>query len=189
MNDEELDRALNGWKAPAASRELRTRVLAAFPRRQWLSFGRPLQWAAALAMLVCMLGLGMEQASHGSLDSFAAGVRKTTEDVEAWFDRMWIAHIVMAFGNSDLKVYVDGEARTDVVVGGSHGALWVQLPGEGRYYLRLNGFRGPGVPGRFDGHALEFQAGGRAVKVESRKTYGFGGQRQVFLMGPVRAGQ
>ena len=186
MNETELDQMLNRWKAPDPSPALRRRVLQHYPLRQPLRFRRPLAWAAAMAVLLAMLALGTEQAQHGALDNFSAGVRQFTDSVGQWFDDMWIAHIVMAFRNSNPKVFVDGELRGDVLVGGSHGGLWVQFPVEGRYWLtsRLGAFRGTWTAARFDGHALEFQSGARQVRVESHRHYGFGDARAMYMLGP-----
>ena len=117
--------------------------------------------------------------------------RVYSQRTKRWFEQMWLAHMVHAFRNPDLKVYVDGEPRNDVVIGGSSGGMTVRLPGEGRYYLafHLNGFKGQYTPGRFGGHTLEFDAGGRAVRIESSGTFGFGSPRQVFMLGPSQAGQ
>jgi hypothetical protein len=107
-------------------------------------------------------------------------------------DQIWIGHILSAFRNSHLKIYVDGELQKDPRYGGGGTFMWVQVPGEGKYYflLSLHGFEGPVPPpaGRFDGHVLESHAGARAVRIESNHTYGFGMQRPVYAMGPKPPG-
>jgi hypothetical protein len=187
MNENELDQMLDRWKSPLPSRGLRARVLNRYPRRERLWFGRPLRWAGAMALVLLMFALGTGLAQHGVLDNFAGGVREFSDGVGQWFDDMWTGHIVMAFRNSQPKVYVDGELQTDAVVGGSRGGLWIQFPGEGRYLLayRLGGFRGSSTPARFDGHTIDFQAGGRSVRVESRHHYGFGAVRTLYMLGPA----
>jgi hypothetical protein len=187
MKENELDRMLDRWKAPAVPPRLRARVLAGFPRRERLWFGRPVRWAAAMAVMLVIMAVGAEQAKHGALDDFAAGLRQAAAQTGQWFDDMWIGHIMMAFRNSSPKVLVDGELQNDSVVGGSGGGLWVQLAGEGKYYasFHLGTYRGPSVPAQFDGHALEFVLGGRQVRIESRKHYGFGGPRNLYMVGPI----
>jgi hypothetical protein len=187
MNDKELDQILDRWNTPLPSRGFRPRVLGSFPERRRLIFGRPLRWAGAMAILMAMLAVGMEQAQRGGLDNLANGVRQFGDEVGQWFDDMWIAHIMMAFRNSQPKVFVGGELRTDAIVGGKMGGLWVQFPVEGRYWvaLRLGTYRGPWTPARFDGHALEFQAAGKMVRIESRRHYGFGGPRTMYMLGPA----
>jgi len=188
MNDQELDQVLNRWKTPAPSAALRGRVLDRFPRRKRLGFGRPLLWAAAMAVLLAMLAVGMEQVSQGSLENLSREAHVYSQRTKRWFEQMWLAHMVHAFRNSELKVYVDGELRNDVVIGGSSGGLTVKVPGEGKYFLafHLDGFKGAYTPGRFGGHTLEFDAGGRAVRIESSGSFGFGDPRPVYMLGPAR---
>jgi hypothetical protein len=189
MTDKELDQALNRWKTPAPSPALRARVLDRFPHREPRGFWRPLRWAVAVAVVSGMLALGTEQASHGALDNLENVVLQHGYAVHQWFDHMWISHIVLFFGNSNLKIHVNGELQTDATFGSSGGGGWLRIPGEGKYYVAFTrqSIEGP-VPapaGRFDGHVLEFQAGGRSVRIESNHTYGFGGERPVYVFGPA----
>jgi hypothetical protein len=188
MTDSELDQLLNRWRTPVPSSGLRARVLERFPRRERRGFTRPLQWAVATAVVLCMLAIGMAQSGHGTLENFAAGVRDLSENVTQFFDQLWLGHILSAFSNSHLKIYVDGELQKDAVFGGGGVAWYLRTQGEGKYYLVLSPhmFEGPVPPaaGRFDGHVLEFQAGGRAVRIESSGTYGFGMERPVYVLGP-----
>jgi hypothetical protein len=191
MTENELDQLLNRWRTPVPSTQLRQRVLEKFPRRDPRGFGRALRWAAASAVLLCMLAIGTAQSGHGTLANFATGVRRLSQGVTQFFDQMWLGHILSAFRNSHLKIYVDGELQKDATYGGGGSVMWVQVPGDGKYYIALSlyGFEGP-VPapaGRFDGHMLEFQAGGRVVRIESAGTYGFGVERPVYAMGPKRS--
>jgi hypothetical protein len=188
MTENELDQLLNRWRTPVPSTQLRERVLEKFPRRERRGFGRALGWAAAAAVLLCMLAIGTAQSGHGALENFATGVRDLSQNVTQFFDQLWLGHILSAFSNSHPKIYVDGELQKDAVFGGRGGGWWVRIPGEGKYYLALTPhlFEGPVPPaaGRFDGHVLEFQAGGRAVRIESSGTYGFGMERPVYVLGP-----
>jgi hypothetical protein len=194
MNDDELDHVLNRWKTPGPSRGLRARVLAGFPRRKRLSFFRrretPLRWAAALAAVVCMLAIGAAQSGGGTLENLGDGISRLHDSAINWIGDMWVGHIVLAFRRSNPSIYVDGELRSDVEFGGSGVGVWVRIPGEGKYLvaLRRTAFEGTVPPraGRFDGHVLEFQAGGRTVRIESTGTYGFHERHPVYVMGPVQ---
>ncbi len=188
MNDSELEEMLNRWKAPAAPRGLRARVLANYPRRERPGLGRLLRWGFAMAAVAGMLALGA-QGGGGVLENLGDGIYRLHVDTVNWVHDAWVGHIAHAFLHSHPKIYVDGELRSDVEVGGSGVGLWLRIPGEGKYLigLRRTAFEGPVPPraGRFDGHALEFQAGGRTVRIESNGTYGFHERLPVYVMGPV----
>jgi hypothetical protein len=188
MTENELDQLLNRWRTPAPSSGLRARVLERFPRRERRGFGRALRWGTAAAVLLCMLAIGAAQSGHGTLENFATGVHRLSEHVTQFFDEMWLGHILSAFSNSHLKIYVDGELQEDAVFGGRGVAWYLRTPGEWKYYLVLSPhvFEGPVPPaaGRFDGHVLEFQSAGRVVRIESSGTYGFGVDRPVYVLGP-----
>ncbi|HXB73835.1 MAG TPA: hypothetical protein VNY05_36690 [Candidatus Acidoferrales bacterium] len=190
MTDNELDQVLNRWKTPAPSRGLRARVLGSFPRRELLSFVKPLRWAAAMAAVVCMLAIGAAQSGGGTLGNIGDGISRWQDSAINWIGDMWVGHIVLAFRKSNPSIYVDGELRSDVEFGGSGVGVWVRIPGEGKYLLglRRTAFEGPVPPraGRFDGHVMEFQAGGRSVRIESAGTYGFHERLPVYVMGPVQ---
>ena len=190
MNDNELDQVLNRWRTPEPSRGLRARVLAGFPRRERLSFGRPLRWAAALAVVLCLLAIGTAQSGGGTLENIGDGLNRLHMNTINWIGDVWVGHIAGAFRKSNPSIYVDGELRSDVEFGGSGVGAWVRIPGEGKYLLglRRTAFEGKVPPraGHFDGHVLEFQAGGRAVRIESTGTYGFHEQLPIYVMGPVQ---
>jgi hypothetical protein len=194
MTDNELDQLLNRWKTPAPSRELRARVLAGFPRRERLSIGGPLHWSRplrwAMVAVVCMLAIGAAQSGGGTLENIGDGISRLHNSAINWIGDMWVGHIVLAFRASNPSIYVDGELRSDVEFGGSGVGVWVRIPGEGKYLLglRRTAFEGTVPPraGRFDGHVLEFQAGGRSVRIESTGTYGFHERLPVYVIGPVQ---
>jgi len=194
MNDDELDQLLNRWKSPRPSLRLRPRVLAGFPRPlpsdAPLRWGRALRWAAAVVAVVCMLAIGAAQSGGGALGNLGAEISWLDDSAINWIGDMWVGHVVRAFRESNPSIYVDGELRGDVEFGGSGVGVWVRMPGEGKYLvgLRRTAFEGTVPPraGRFDGHALEFQAGGRTVRIESTGTYGFHERLPVYVMGPVQ---
>jgi hypothetical protein len=188
MNDEELDQLLNRWKSPAPPSWLRARVLAGAPRRERFRLGRPLRWAGALAAALCMLAIGAQNGG-AALDSLGDGISRLHSNTINWIADLWVGHIALAFRQSNPKIYVDGELRSDVEFGGSGVGAWVNIPGDGKYVvgLRRTAFEGTVPPraGRFDGHALEFRAGERNVRIESTGTYGFHERLPVYVMGPV----
>ena len=190
MTEDELDRLLNRWQTPAPSTALRERVLDRFPLRERRSFWRPLRWAFAIAAVVCMLAIGAAQTGGGTLENLGDGISRLHNSAINWIGDMWVGHIVLAFRKSNPSIYVDGELRSDVEFGGSGVGVWVRMPGEGKYLLglRRTAFEGtlPPRAGRFDGHVLEFQAGGRSVRIESTGTYGFHERLPVYVMGPVQ---
>jgi hypothetical protein len=191
MNDEELNRALDGWKAPEAPAELRGRVLAKYPRPELRSFGRVLRWGLAMAAVVGMLAIGSAQSGGGTMESLGNGIVRLHNDTINWIGDLWVGHIMHAFRHSNPKIYVDGELRSDAEFGGDGVTAWLRLPVEGKYLIgmRRTAFEGGKVPpraGRFDGHALDFQAGSHTVRVESRGTYGFHEQLPVYVLGPVQ---
>jgi len=191
MNDTELDQLLNRWETPAPSSGLRRRVLVNVSPRERRGFGKPLRWGLAMAAASCVLALGMAQGGgHSALASLADGVQHVTGSVSGLMDEMWCSHILSHFLGSQPKVYVDGELQSDATYAAKWSTMWLRTPGEGKYYiaLRPNVFEGNVVPpptGRFDGHVLEFQLAGKVVRIESRHTYGFGGERPIYAMGPV----
>ena len=189
MNDHELDQALNRWKAPEPSHGFRARVLAGFPRRERPNYSRLIRWGLAMAAVLCMLAIGAAQGGRGALENLGDGVYQLHANAINWIGDLWVGHIAQAFRNSNPKVYVDGELRTDAEFGSSGVTAWVRVPGEGKYYvaLRRTAIEGPAPPraGVFDGHALDFQAGGRHVRIESSHTYGFHEHLPLYVMGPV----
>ena len=189
MNDHELHEALNRWTTPAPPPGLRARVLAAFPQRALRDFGRLLRWGLAMAAVLGILAIGSAQKGGGALENLGSGINRLHVDTINWIADLWVGHIGQAFRNSNPKIYVDGELRTDAEFGGSGVGVWLRLPEDGKYYiaLRRTAFQGPIPPrsGRFDGHVLEFVAGARSVRIESRHTYGFHERLPIYVMGPV----
>jgi hypothetical protein len=202
MNDDELDQLLNRWKAPPPSGEFRARVLAGFPPRERLGmdgplrsdarlrWSRALRWAAAAAAAVCIIAVGAAQSGSGTLEHLAGGISRLRVTTMDWIGDLWVGHVALAFRQSNPRIYIEGELRSDVEFGGSGVGVWVRIPEEGKYLigLRRTAFEGPVPPraGRFDGHALEFQAGSRTVRIESTETYGFHERLPVYVMGPVQ---
>ena len=203
MTDNELDELLNRWRAPMPPARLRERVLGTAPLRlEPRSYRRPLRWALAIAAATCALTLGMGQTGHFSLDKVADGFSDLQMKTVNFFGGLWWNHVLNGFQNSHPQVYVDGQERSDTAmsppawIGEEAVATSLRVPGEGRYFIALgpnlnprygplNPRHGPPPPvvGLFDGHVLEFQAGGRSVRIESGETFGFGATRTVYLLG------
>jgi len=190
MTDNELDRILNRWQAAQPSSGFRGRVLDNFPFSVRRTFKRPIRWALAIAAASGVLAIGMERNGHWSIEDLAAQVQGYPVRVMTWVGRAWVGHVLAGFRDSQLKIYVDGELRTDAEFGGGGEGWWVRVPGEGKYLLAMSRlmFEGPVPPrsGQFDGHVLEFQSGGRAVRIESDGTFGFGLEHlPVYVLGPL----
>jgi hypothetical protein len=189
MTENELDQLLNRWKAPAPSPRLRARVLGRLPQRAPRDFGRLLRWGLAMAAVLCLLAIGSAQTGHGMLESVGDGINRLHKNTINWIGDLWVGHIADAFRHSKPKIYVDGELRSDAEFGGSGIGVWLRMPGEGKYYiaLRRTVFEGAVPPraGLFDGHVLEFEAGGKSVRIESSGTYGFHERLPVYVMGPA----
>lgn len=187
MTENELDQMLDRWKAPAPSAELRRRVLDSLPRLEPRSYRRPLRWGLAIAAATCLLAVGMGQTGHFGLGGFANGVTQLHNDTVMWFEQMWWDHVTARFFGSHPAISVDGEARSDVKFHGHASGMWVEIPGEGRYYFTIGrgAHTGQALPpaGKFDGRVLEFHAGTRAVRVEAESTYGLGGEKKVYVIG------
>ena len=187
MTDTELDQLLNRWPAPIPSSGLRTRVVALVPQREHRTFGRPLRWILATALASCVLAVGMEQAGHPVVADLAREVQILSRRVSTWVDGLWLSYTVASFRDSHLKIYVNGELRSDATFGGSAQGCWLRVPGAGKYYLVLTAsvFERvvPPPAGRFDGHVLAFQAERTTVRIESDGTFGGGMELPVYFVG------
>ena len=197
MNDRELDEALNQWQAPAPSTSLRARVIAGYPQRAPRNFGRLLRIGLAMAAVLCLLAVasaqmasGPGQGWDGTAASIAGGLNRMHMKAINRIHDLWAGHVADSFRNSNPKIFVDGDLRNDVELGGSGAGLWVRIPGEGKYLvaLRKSAFEGSVPPrsGRFDGHVLQFQAGAQEVRIESHGVYGFHERYPVYVLGPVQ---
>jgi len=200
MTDNELDQILDRWRTPMPSAGLRERVLNNTPPRlERRSYRRPWRWMLAIAAATWVLTLGIGQTGQFSLDNVADGLNHVQMKAVNFFGSLWWSHVLNAFQNSHPKIYLDGEARSDMTlsppawIGGQTFAMWVRVPGEGRYFialeLDLKAHKGPPpqLVGGFDGRLLEFHAGDRLVRIESDETFGFGAARKVYLLG-IREG-
>jgi hypothetical protein len=186
MTENELDQLLNKWRTPDPSSSLRVRVMAGVPERERRGWGRPLRWGLAIAVASGMLAVGM-QGGGSAIDNLADGIHSLHNSMFFWLDQHWTAHVFSAFRGSNLKVYVDGQLVPEAECGGEGAMMWVQLPGEAKYEVALRPpeTRPAVSAGRFHGHNLEFQAGGRSVRVEADRSVGLGTNRRVYLLEPA----
>jgi hypothetical protein len=175
MNDSELDQLLSVWQAPAPPRSLRDGVRARFPRAERRSFARPLRWTLAIAALSIALA-GMAQTSDSSGEfPLVRIVRQLYESFLAGREARRPAAIVAQVRRSDPKVYVDGLLAAPLGYGPA-ATMKVQVPGEGVYSVTAYRFTktqdADGRPtgwveaGRIHGNVIEFQAGGKQVRIE-----------------------
>ncbi len=168
MNDSELDRLLDTWEIPGPRASLRAGLRARFPRAERRKFGRPLQWILALAIASAALAVGMQQGGENAWDFGLLGAltrlyNNFMEGLEAQRATSIVTHI----RRSEPRVYVDGQLAPPLEYGPA-AVMIVHVPGEGVY--RVMAFRRPldgwVEAGHIRGKRIEFQAGGKQVRVE-----------------------
>jgi hypothetical protein len=170
MNDTELDRLLDDWKAPAASPSLREGLRARFPRAQRHRFPRPLRLVLVIAVASATLAIGMERGRENPwgvrIVSVLNGLYEGVVDrVEIWRANSLVAQI----RESRPKVYVDGQLVAPLQYGRA-ATMEVQVPGVGVYSITSYPILTPWVEaGHIYGNVIEFQAGGRQVRIECDK--------------------
>lgn len=168
MNDTELDRLLDTWEAPAPPLSLREGLRAGFPRAERRSFARPLRWVLVIAIASATLAIGMEQSGQNSWNfGLVRAFNRVYESVIEGFEAWRATAIVARIRQSEPKVYVDGQLAAPLEYG--HAATMdVRVPGEGVYSIiaypaRLTGWV---EAGRIHANTIEFQAGGKQVRIE-----------------------
>ncbi len=186
MNDTELDRLLNTWEAPAPPHSLRDRLRARFPRAERTGFGWPLKWAL---VGLCSLGLTIAVAqtgeSHG--DALLRAVHMHIRGLMMMVDAHRATFMRNAIRESQPRVYVDGQLAAPLEYGNSS-SLLVQVPGDGVYGVLLFDISwtpsGQGMgfveAGSVHGSVIEFQAGGKQVRIECNQSV-VDGERPVWV--------
>lgn len=176
MNDHELDRVLNTWKAPEPPSSLREGLRDRFPRPERRSFIRPLRWGLAIAAASAALAIGTEKLAESSWDlgelhvRMVRAVHHLITDFHNGFHAHVSASIVARVRASDPKVYVNGQLAPPLEYG--HAATMdVQVPGEGLYSIvvypaQMHGWYDAG---RAHDNVIEFQAGGKHVRIVCNK--------------------
>jgi hypothetical protein len=123
------------------------------------------------------------------VDNVAGRVAMAAGSVGEWLHDMVAGHLVAIYRASGPKVYVDGELRKDVTVGGGGIGMWLRFPGDGRYFIIVEKVRYQGpipvVKGRFEGTVIEFSASGRAVRMESSSSLLPNYPVAISVLGPV----
>ncbi len=171
MNETELDRLLDTWKAPAAPAALRDSLRARFPRVERRTFANPLRWAVAIAAISAALAIGMENREEPFEPQVARFVNRLYEKFMVAFETWRAPRLVVEIRQSDPKVYVDGQLAAPLEYGGG-ASLNVHVPGDGVYSIitishpRLTGWV---EAGKIHGNVIEFRAGSKQVRIECNK--------------------
>ena len=190
MNDTELDRLLDTWEPPAPPPSFREDLRARFPRAERPRFARSLGWVLMIALASLTLAIGTGQSGGSLRDSRIVRIlsqlyETCLEGLEAW----QATSIVAQIRQSQPRVYVDGQLAGPLRYG--HGSrMDVQVPGDGTYSITsfpIPSHRADGGPtgwveaGHIRGNLIEFQAGGKQVRIECNKPI-VGSDRPVFAM-------
>lgn len=192
MNDDELDRLLNTWTAPAPTVSMRKGLRSKLPHREPRISARPLRWMVAIAVISVTLAVGATQISSNFLDSQLARVIQPVYDRYAdvvprgiWdligLDVLEETRIVARIRQSNPRVYVNGNF-TAAPQYGPAATINVQVPGEGVYSITTHrgGVKGWVQAGRIHGDTIEFEAGRNQVRIECDKPV-VGSDRPVFI--------
>ena len=169
MNDTELDRLLDTWKAPAVPATVRNGLRERLPRTERLRFGRPLRWALAIAIASATLAIGTEQ-TGGNPVGFVL------DKLRGWYDA-WVfggesfhaAEVRNQIRASNPQVYVDGQLDGPITYKGG-ATMWVDIPGDGAYGISVLFLKGWDVAGWVHGNAVEVRAGGHQVRIVCDKS-------------------
>ena len=163
MTDTELDDLLDAWKAPAAAASLRAGLRDRFPRGERRRPGAPLRWAlVAVVAASATLAVATDQ-RPGSLEFLALPLRRLYFAV---VETRLEAAIMTRIRDSNPQVSVDGRpAPPPRYVRGA--SILLDVPGDGAYMIVLFHPQKGGWSrsGRIHGNTLEFQAGGRQVRI------------------------
>ena len=181
MNDAELDRLLDGWKAPAMSPSLRRRVRGGFPQSEKHWVRRPFVWVLVVIFGFVALAVATAQPQNPGSDIVMAVVYEARRVVFDYFIEPQEARraekIRAKIQQSDPKVYVDGQLAGPLEYGPA-ATLMVRVGDEGytvalyqfmRSMRRLNANGQPTgwlEAGHIHDNVIEFSAGGTAVRIE-----------------------
>jgi hypothetical protein len=174
MNDTELDRLLVSWKAPTPPPSLREGIRARFPRAERWGSVRPLRWVLAMVIACVALAFGMAQGSehswHSAIGDF---INQAYESFLEGIEVRQATGILAKIRQSEPRVYVDGQLVAPLEYGPADG-MDVQVPGEGVYAIIIyrlahSEMTGWVRAGNIHGSVIEFQAGGKQVRIECNK--------------------
>ena len=180
MTDTELDQVLDGWVPPAPPASLRAGLRDRFPRARRRSFTRPLRWALAIAIASTALAVATEQSGSGSLDFLWAALQRLYLGLRFNIDARQASAVMARIRQSNPQVYVDGMPAPPPQYRGGV-SLFVELPDGGQFGILL--VRPPGrnwqPDGSIHGNVIQFDAGGRQVRIECDKPV-VDAERQVY---------
>ena len=178
MNDAELDRLLDVWKAPAPPPSLRQGLRAQFPRPEPRRFSRR-RWLVLLLAVAATLAIGMEAARpHSWSSAIVQFLSEVYEGVTGTIETWPASRIVAKVRNSDPQVYVDGQPGATLkyhpLVGPwGEARMDVQVPGEGVFSITTHDLRDADhdwtEAGRIHDSVIEFQAGRKSVRIVCNK--------------------
>jgi len=171
MNDAELDRLLDTWKAPAPSPSLRAGLRDRLPRRERRMFGRPLRWVLAIALVSAAVAIGMEQSGGNASDSrLASIVNRLYEGFIEGLEALQTTAMMHRIQQSEPRLYMDGQPGAPLEYGHA-GTLTLRVPGSGVYSVNAYPRRLPGWEevGRIHGSTIEFQVAGAQVRIECNR--------------------
>lgn len=185
MNDTELDQLLDTWRAPAPPRSLREGLRARLPQGEKRRL--PWRWVLALAAVSALLALGVAQNAGSSwnyrLVRVWSGLSQWYEDFLVGLETRQASTIVAQIRQSNPQVYVDGQLAPPLEYGPA-ARMDVQVPGDGVYsivvYSIVSGRGGWAEAGRMHGSVIEFQVGGRQVRIECSRPI-VDSERPVFV--------
>ncbi len=184
MNDTELDRLLDLWEAPASPHSLREDLRARFPSAESLGFVRSLRWAfatiaASVALAIALAGAVAVALSNDTLADLPV-IRSLNELYQNFVEARQAARaneIATRVAESDPKVFIDGQPAAPPQFGPA-ATIDVQIPGDGVYSITMFPISertaddhptGWIEAGRLSGNVIEFQAGGKHVRIECNK--------------------
>lgn len=197
MNETELDRLLDLWDAPSPPRSLRDGVMERFPRAERLGFVRPLRWAFAtiavsLALAIVLAGAVAAAQSNDTLADLPI-IRSLNVMYQNFIEARQAARakeIATRIAEADPKVFIDGRSAAPLQFGPA-ATIDVQVPGDGVYSITMfpiserrsadNRPTGWVEAGRLSGSVIEFEAGGKHVRIECNNSI-IERDRAVFLM-------
>jgi hypothetical protein len=171
MNDAELDRLLDTWKAPAPKSSLRAGLRDRFPRAERRQFHRPLRWVLAIALASAAVAVGMQQ-SGGDASNFR--LARLVDHVYHGFidgiEALQATAMMHRIQQSEPRLYMDGQPGAPLEYGHA-GTLTLRVPGSGVYSVSAYPRRLPGWEevGGIHGSAIEFQLAGTQVRIECNR--------------------
>lgn len=134
MNDNELDRLLNIWEAPAPPSSMRDRLRARFPRSERFRFAHPLRWGLVTVLASAALTIAIAQTGEGHGDFVMHMVNHVYGIVVYTVDQHRSPSIRNAIRQSEPRVYVDGQMADPLEYRGG-ATLVVHAPGERGVYM------------------------------------------------------